>query len=363
MIDVIQLYRRFRVRSAFMQAREDIYEKMIEELEKGGAKRSETLSALFGAWARRDARRNHWLSVAHASISWRMNAEGLAFSDTLAHLAPFEERMVIWGGEQQGELVDSLHHALRIKRTLQEMKDNALAAAFQPVYWFLNVCVTACVLGFMVWPDMLDAIPAEFWPGWALPSISFDMWFARNWPVVGIIVPVLVAYIYALPRWTGRSRQLADRIFPWAAYREEQSNILLTTLAGLIRNKFTITHACEAIRTRSTPYLRWHLNRVVTRIPQMGENALGAFDTGLISRPVMDRLEDAKRNRDLDRTIEHVGDKSLAAMVRIARRYAERVSIVASIFFICLFLYSAAVQLIATQEASDAYGAMAQRVR
>jgi len=356
-------YRKYRVRNAFMQAREDIYEKMIEELEKSGAKRTETLSALFGAWARRDMRRNRWLAIAHTSIAYKMNAEGRPFSETLLHLAPFEERMVIWGGEQQGELVDALRHALRIKQTLEEMKANSLAAAFQPLYWFFNVCVTACVLGIMVWPDMMAAIPIEFWPSWALPSIAFDLWFAKNWPVIGILGPVLSAYIYTLPRWTGRSRQIVDRVFPWAAYREEQSNILLTTLAGLIRSKFTITHACDAIRVRSTPYLRWHLNRVVVRIPQMGENALGAFDTGLISRPVMDRLEDAKRNRDLDKTIEHVGDKSLTAMVRIAKRYAERVSIVASVFFIGFFLYSAAVQLIATQEASDAYGAMAQRVR
>lgn len=356
-------YRRYRVRWAFMAAREEVYEKMIEELDKDGAKRTETLSALFAAWAERESRRNKWLAIAHTSIAHKMNSEGRSLSVTLRHLVPFEERMVIWGGEQKGELVESLRQALRIKSTLEEMKSNTRAAMTQPLYGFFNVFGTALVLGLFVWPDLMASIPAEFWPGWARPSIAFDLWFARNWPVLGILAPVLYAYFYTLPRWTGRARQVADRVFPWAAYREEQSNVLLTTLAGLLRNKFTIIDACESIRARATPYLRWHLNRTIPGIERLGDDALKAFDTGLISRAVMDRLEDAKRTRDLDKTIQHVGDKSLTAMVRIAKRYAQGVSMMASTFFVVLFLYSAAVQLIGTQDASQAYGAKLQRVR
>lgn len=356
-------YRRFRIRFAFMSAREELYEKLIEELERDSAKRTETLSALFGAWAERESRRNKWLAAALSSIAQKMNNEGYSLSVTLHHLVPFEERMVIWGGEQKGELVESLRQALRIKSTLEQMKSNTRAAMAQPLYGFLNVFVTALVLGFLVWPDLMQSIPAEYWPEWTRPSIAFDLWIARNWPVLGILAPGLYLYFYSLPRWTGRSRQIADSVFPWAVYREEQSNVLLTTLAGLLRNKFTITDACEEIRNRSTPYLRWHLNRIIPGIERLGDKGLMAFDTGLISRAVMDRLEDAKRTRDLDKTIQHVGDKALESMVRIAKRYAQSVSMIASGGFMLLFLYSAAVQLVGTQDASQAYGAKLQRAR
>ncbi len=362
---MMSLYRRFRIRNAFMEAREEMYEKMIEELDKenGGSKRAETLSALFVAWTERQSKRNKWLAAAYASIAYKMNSEGRSLSDTLRHLVPFEERMVIWGGEQKGELVESLQHVLRIKRTLEEMKANSRAALMQPIHGAANVFGTSLLLGLWVWPDLMSAIPAEFWPAWTKPSIAFDLWFARNWPVLGIVAPVLYSYYYTLSRWTGRGRQIADRVFPWATYREEQSNVLLTTLAGLLSNKFTITHACEEIRAQASPYLRWHLNRITPRIEELGDEALKAFDTGLVSRAVMDRLEDAKRTRDLDKTIQHVGDKSLAAMVRISKRYAQGVSLVASSLFVGLFLYSAAVQLIGTQDATQAYSAKMQRVR
>lgn len=375
---MMRLYRRFRIRNAFMEAREEMYEKMIEELDKenGGGKRTETLSALFVAWAERQSdtqprtsrsrktKRNKWLAAAYTSIAYKMNSEGRSLSDALLHLIPFEERMVIWGGEQKGELVESLHHVLRIKRTLEEMKANTRAALMQPIHGAANVFGTALLLGLWVWPDMMNSIPSEFWPGWTKPSIAFDLWFARNWPVLGIVAPLLYAYYYTLPRWTGQSRQIVDRVFPWATYREEQSNVLLTTLAGLLSNsKFTITHACEEIRAQASPYLRWHLNRITPQIEVLGDEALKAFDTGLISSAVMDRLEDAKRTRDLDRTIQHVGDRSLAAMVRISKRYAQYVSAIASFVFVILFLYSAAVQLMGTQNASQAYAAKLQRAR
>lgn len=365
---MMSLYRRFRVRWAFRSAREDLYEKLLEELGKEGAKRTETLSALFAAWAQREAKRDDWLgrskwlAVAHASIANKMNNEGQTLSETLKNLVPFEERMVIWGGEQRGQLVPSLQHALRIKRILEEMKSNTRAALQQPAVGAFNVFITSFILGIFVWPDLLRSIPSQFWPGWAMPSISFDLWFARNWPVLGLIAPMLYLYFYTLSRWTGRTRAIADKIFPWAIYREEQANVLLTTLAGLLNNNFTIPHACEEMRIRSTPYLRWHLNRIVPQLEVLGDEALRALDTGLISRSVMDRLEDSKRNRDLAGTVQHVGDKSLAAMVRTAKRYAAVVSTIVSLFFVLLFLYSAAVQLIGTQTASDAYGHKLQRM-
>lgn len=352
---MIGLYRRFRIKMAFNAAREELYEKLIEELQKDGAKRTDTTSALFDSWAEREMTRNKWLASSYLSIANKMNHEGKSLSDTLQHLVPFEERMVIWGGEQRGQLVPALEQALRIKQTLQDMKTNTRTAVRQPLFAAVQLFLTSFIIGGWVWPDMVRTIPFKFWPGWAVPSVSFDLWFARNWPILGIVVPMLYLYFYTLPRWTGRSRQIADRIFPWATYREEQANVLLTTLAGLLNNKFTIPHACEEIRVRSTPYLRWHLNRIVPQLTELGDNALKAFDTGLISRPVMDRLEDAKRTRDLDKTIQHVGDKALAAMVRTAKRFAEASSMLISLIFILFFLYSAGVQLIGTQQASDKY--------
>lgn len=359
---MILWYRRYKIRSEFLHAREDMYEKLIEELAKDGGKRTETLSALFGGWAIREAKRNKWLASAYNSIANKMNNEGQSLSETLHYLVPFEERMIIWSGEAKGDLVASIEQALRVKRTLEEMKKNSRTALMQPAAHGLNFFLTSFVMGAWVWPDMIKAIAQSFWPAWTIPSIMLDLWFAKNWPIIGILAPVIYLYFYTLPKWTGKSRRIADKIVPWSIYRSEQENVLLTTLAGLVKNKFTIQHACEEMRVRSTPYLRWHLNRIIPQLEALGDDALKAFDTGLISRSVMDRLEDAKRTRDLDMTIQHVGDKALASMVRVAKIYAETISILVSLVFVFLFLYAAAVQFIGTQSASNAFAAKSTRM-
>lgn len=357
MMNAMNLVRRYRIRSAFADAREDLYEKIIEALDKNDPKRTETLSALFSAWAEQAAKRSKPLAAALDSIAYKLNNEGRSFSETLTYLVPFEERMVIWAGEQQGELVEAVQQALRIKRTMDEMKKNARAASLQPLSAAFNMLLTSFVMGVLAWPELMRNLPADFWPAWTKPSISFDLWFARNWPVLVLAVPVLSAHYYSLSRWTGKARQAVDRFFPWNIYRDEQANVLLTSLAGLVRNKFTIVHACEQIRERATPYLRWHLNRVLPRLEALGDDGLRAFDTGLIATAVMDRLEDAKRTRDLDQTIQHVGDRSLDRTVVFAKRRAQQASVIATVFFFTLFVYSAAVQIIGTQDAGDAYAA------
>jgi hypothetical protein len=212
---------------------------------------------------------------------------------------------------------------------------------------------------------MMRDVREEFWPAWALPSIYWDMWIARNWPVLGIVFVLLVAYVYTLPRWTGRSRQFFDRIPPWSTYRNQNANILLTTLAGLLANKVLIKEALEQIRDRSTPYMRWHLNRIIPRTEGKGTDGKGgdglaAFDTGLLSQAIIDRLEDASRTRDLDKTIVHVGDKALESLVKFVKVRAHFVSTIGALIVACLFLYSSAVQLIATQQATDAYAVKLQ---
>jgi len=360
---MMSLLRRLMIRNAFHEAREDIYESLAEELKKDSAKRTETISATFEAWARRDAKRKLPIAIAHASIVRRLNDNGDSFADAIGPLIPFEERMIIWAGEHNGELSTALLHAVRVKNALSEMKDAVRAAVAQPAFGFLGVLFTSAMLGVLLWPEMLRDIKPQYWPGWALPGIYWDLWLARNWPVLGIIGILIGAYYYTLPRWTGRSRQWIDRFPPWSAYREENANVLLTTLAGFLSNRFVITDACEKIRERATPYLRWHLNQIIPKIEGKGESALEAFNTGLLSRPILDRLQDANRTRDLDKTIIHVGDKALKALVRHVKARANIINTLGSLIVAVFFLYSAAVQLIATQDATDRYASHLQSGR
>lgn len=357
---MFEFYKRFQVKNAFYEQRENIYEMLADEVTKDAAKRTDTISSIFAAWAKRDSARGLRIAIAYSAIVRRMNDGGSSFADAIGPLIPFEEQMLIWAGEKTGKLDAALRQAVRVKRLLGGMKDAVRAAIVQPLFSFFGVLFTSFFMGKMLWPGMLRDIRPEFWPGWALPSIYFDMWIARNWPAIAIIFVLIWVYHYTLPRWTGRWRHFFDKIPPWSTYRDENANILLTTLAGLLTNKLVITEALEQIRDRATPYLRWHLNRIIPKIEGKGADALAAFNTGLISQSIVDRLDDASRTRDLDATIVHVGDKALDALVHHVKVRAHVVSTIGALLVSCCFLYSAAVQLIATQQATEAYAAKLQ---
>ena len=72
----------------------------------------------------------------------------------------------------------------------------------------------------------------------------------------------------------------------------------------------------------STPYLRWHLALMQQRIKIHGNDPIKAFETGLFSRAILDRLGDTLRTRSPDEALSHIGTKSLDAIVRLVRQSA-----------------------------------------
>jgi type II secretory pathway component PulF len=352
---VIRFIKRWYVRNALLENREVIFENLTDEVARDSAKRTDTISGVFSAWAARDSARRLAIAHAYSSIARRMNEGGSSFADAIGPMIPFEEHMVIWAGEQNGQIELALKQATRIKQLLEKMKDSVRAAILQPIAQFLGVLLTSLLMGTLMWPDMLRDLKDEFWPTWAKPAIYFDLWVARNWPALGIVLILLVLYHYTLPRWTGRSRQLFDRLPPWSTYRNESANVVLTSLASFLSNGFLIKSALEQIRDKATPYLRWHLNRIIPRIDVKGADAIGALNTGLFSQAVLDRLEDASRTRDLDNTIIHVGDKSLESLIKLVTIRAQVVSTIGTVIIYTFFVYSASVQLIGTTQATQAY--------
>lgn len=351
---MIRILRRLWIKSQFRDTRESIYETLIAELSKDGARRSETISATFEAWAARDRARKLSVAAAHSSIAARMNINGMSFAESLADLVPLEEQLVIWAGEQTGNLVTGIEQALRVKTAMQKMKEHVREAILQPLLQLGGFVLTCVLFGSALWPKLLPAIPLVYFDDWAKPGIYLDLWLAKNWPLLAILFVATVLYLYALPRWTGRVRNFFDRFPPWSSYRNQTANIVLTTLAGFIANGMVITDACRAIRDRAPPYMRWQLNRIIPNIDK-GEDALDAFYTGLFSREIVDRLQDARRTRDLDKTIVHVGYQSLSGLVRLVARQAAALNNIGRGFAALLMIYSMAIQLLAVQDATDRY--------
>lgn len=339
---------------AFMSVRADVYEIIISQLTDAGSRRIETLAETFAAWAKRDAERGQSVAAVYKAIEQRLR-KGQPFSAALKGFVPDEERMLIDAGEASGRLADSFRAALSSQQADAEMRGAMAGAMLQPIFNFLGLVATSVALGAMLWPELMATFAEKYWPAWCLPLIKSNVWLANNWTVLTLLILLLPAYYYALPRWSGRSRQFADHMPPWSLYRDRNASRLLVIVAGLIRAGMTVDAALERVKKSSSPYMRWHLSVMIRRLQMYSNDPIKAFETGLFSRPILDRLGDAMRTQSPDEALSFMGDRSLQAIIKLVKRAAASANVVCMAIIGLLFAYSIAVQVIGAQEASSAF--------
>lgn len=341
-------------KQAFLKVRADIYENLAAQLTSAGSRRVETLPEVFAAWAKRDTARGLSVATVYHAIEQRLR-KGRTFSQAIKGFVPEDEAMLIDAGEASGRLAEAFLAALRSQSAKEEMRGAMAGAMAQPIFNFLGLIVSSVALGKMLWPDLMATFAEKYWPAWCLPMIHFDLWIANNWFVLSLVVLLLPLYYMTLPAWTGRSRQFFDRIPPWSLYRDRNASSLLVIFAGLIRAGMTVDEAIKRISKTATPYMKWHLAQMSRRMKVHGNDPIKTFQTGLFSQPILDRLGDSLRTRSPDEALSMMGEKSLAAILKIVKQSAAVANSVCMLVIGLLFAYSIAVQVIGAQDASSKF--------
>ncbi len=341
-------------RKAFMKVRGDIYETLAQQLGDAGSRRVETLAETFGAWGKRDAARDLSVATIYQAIEQRLR-KGKTFSQALHGFIPTDEEMLIDAGEASGRLSEAFRAALMSQSAQAEMRGAMAGAMAQPVFNFIGLIVSSIALGKMLWPDLMATFSEKYWPDWCLPMIHFDLWIADNWWVMVVGLVLLPLYYVTLPAWTGRSRLFFDKLPPWSLYRDRNASSLLVIFAGLIRAGLTVDESIKRLLISATPYMRWHLRLMATRMKVHGNEPIKTFQTGLFSQAILDRLGDTLRTRAPDEALSEMGEKSLSSILKMVKQAAAVANSTCMLVIGLLFAYSIAVQAIGAQEASSKY--------
>lgn len=350
---------RFIARRSFMKARSRIYETLYDQLVDTGSKRIETFKDVFEAWHKRDEARKLEIAQVYHAVAQRLKG-GKPFSKAIGPFIPMEEALLLDAGEASGRLPDALQACLTSLRAHDEMRGAISGQMAQPMFGFFGLIVSSAVMGSMLWPDLLQMFKEENWPSWALALVLSHIWIAQNWFAVSILGVMIGLYYYTLPRWTGKLRHYFDMIPPWSVYRDKTASSVLIVLAGLIRAGLTVDEAVERMAKGSSPYLTWHLMLIKRRIKAHGSDAIKAFETGLFSRPLLDRIDDAARTRQLADALSAIGERSMHLIVAMVKRSAAVANNVLMLIVGFLFAWSLAAQVLGVQEASERFMAKSQ---
>jgi type II secretory pathway component PulF len=149
-------------------------------------------------------------------------------------------------------------------------------------------------------PVLTELLPPDRWPpsGRALYVVS-QIIAQHGFAILGVLVAAFLLFLYSLPRWRGPWRARVDRFLPYSLYRDFSGSLLLISLASMMRSGVSLRSALERSLTFSSPWLRWHIRKVLSNLSKPNVPHFGqAFATGLLSQQLEDRVQDASERRD-----------------------------------------------------------------
>lgn len=328
---------------AFLSSRDNLYEMIAANFSEGGSGRVSTIREIFDAWATREASRKNAIALVHRSIVKRLDS-GLSFSKAIAPFVPKEEVLIIEAGEASGRLVEALNSCMLQKKANADIGSITSAAIAEPAMGAASIFGTSWFCGAMLWPQLLKIVDERYWPGWALPLIHFEVALAKHWQFALLIFLIAFMYWWSMPRWTGISRNLFDKIPPWSIYRDRQSAAFIGVLGGLLASGMEMDKALGRIERGASPWMAWHIQKIRRKYAVSGANPMRAFNTGLFSTTIIDLIEDASRNRTFDGTLIHMSSEALPIIVRKVRAMAMVTGTVLSLCTGAVFMYQVAVQ-------------------
>lgn len=131
---------------------------------------------------------------------------------------------------------------------------------------------------------------------------------------------------WSLPNLTGTVRAWLDRHGPWRLYRDFQAIRFLALLAVLLRRHGAasprLREALQAQLPGASPWLAWHLQRMLGRIGA-GSVGAGTFDTGLVDRETWWFLSDMIATRGMDEALQCASRRLETHALRAVARRAQ----------------------------------------
>jgi type II secretory pathway component PulF len=122
--------------------------------------------------------------------------------------------------------------------------------------------------------------------------------FAQDWgaQLVVALGAALAAVLWSLPRWRGAARLRVEGWPIYGLYRDFQAGMLLSSMAMMLRTGETLQGSIDDVTQRASPWMRWHLGRVVDALEESPTGTLDAFRRGLLSAHLLSRAATLNRS-------------------------------------------------------------------
>ena len=253
-----------------------------------------------------------------------------SLSKALHGVASDAELVLLDAIQGAGDL--GLANGLKFMASTVEKTDAMLEVARKALEYPVGLVImfAAMLTGFSlkVVPTLSEVLPPNEWPaiGQLLYGVSQII---SNYGVyiAGCMIVLFFLFLYSLPRWVGVLRTKFDKFPPYSLYRDYSGAMLIVSVSSMMRTGISLRSSIERSMKHSTPWMRWHLREILQRLSRPKSIHFGsAFQTGVLSQYLEDRVQDASERSDPIEAFVKIGVGSIDQLTRTIERSAAKLN-------------------------------------
>jgi type II secretory pathway component PulF len=238
------------------KVREALYRHLSAQVGNGVT----TESALETFRARLQRRKRVSSDKIIADVSRRMR-DGSTLAKALGQWIPRDEIGIITSGELSGGLPRALNLVIESRRRVNRVNRAIRQALRSPMIYMVAVYAMLWTIGAFVTPSLQQALPHERTQGIVSGLYSAgdfaNSWFALLPPF--LLISLVAAVIYSLPRWTGKHRIWAEQFFPYSFYRDTEGYAWLMSFSALLQAGVADVEILRRQMELASPWLKERL--------------------------------------------------------------------------------------------------------
>lgn len=219
------------------------------------------------------------------------SGNGGTLSELMRGIAPSSDLMLLSAVDDAGDgkatalekAADAVDFQIRSIKTLMINLLTPLIA--------VPIVGAVCLITSEIIAGIAENSPPNIWNGFngyvrTLAEVINDHWGKLALGLVALIATI----VYSLPRWIGPYRLKLEQLPGYSLYRDYNAAVVLSAMAMMIGSGKTMKQSLDDLRLNATPWLRWHLQRIINSLEDNPTDYLSAFSRGLMPVTVRARL-------------------------------------------------------------------------
>jgi len=194
-------------------------------------------------------------------------------------------------------------------------------------------------------PAIVKVAPPEVWVGFnGVVRWVCEYILAWGLATIAAVVAACVFFMNQLPKWRGPWRgklesvrpQTATMLFPifpfllpLSLYRDFQAGMMFSALSVMLSAGRTLPDSLKSIERNASPWMRWHVRRILAHLQTYPTEYAKAFSKGLISPPLMARLSsDIRTTPRFDHVLISLGQQGMKELRAVVEKQASSINMI-----------------------------------